>query len=405
MKKIFTLIAVAALALTANAQRITFGADDVAAAGTLNGKTFSKDGLVLTIKDGEGKFAIDANSAWFGDASAQENFTHRLKTGGKSQTNEGKERWITLTIPEDGKLSIYARTGSSSTERGIEVVQNGTKVLNFKVLDANAVSVDLEAAITAENPTGTTKVHPIYNGTVKAGTAEIDFPDGAVNFYCIELAPGETGDDPGTGGDQPGGDTPTPGSSIDYPNSTDGITISGTTSWDSGQKYHGNADTPKNISFANGYTSDGVINDNWAEMSIEGGFKTGDVVTVAGYFNNSDDTKQAAVTLFTGAKGETPVDLWTSGLFINGRNVATDPTPESYTLEADAATLKLGRANGLTGATRTNVTLLKVTRGGTGISEMLNIKVDGAIYNMAGQKVGKDYKGIVISNGRKMIQK
>lgn len=30
---------------------------------------------------------------------------------------------------------------------------------------------------------------------------------------------------------------------------------------------------------------------------------------------------------------------------------------------------------------------------------------NGAIYNLAGQKVGKDYKGIVINNGRKMIQK
>lgn len=30
---------------------------------------------------------------------------------------------------------------------------------------------------------------------------------------------------------------------------------------------------------------------------------------------------------------------------------------------------------------------------------------NGAIYNLAGQKVGKDYKGIVIQNGRKFVQK
>ena len=70
-------------------------------------------------------------------------------------------------------------------------------------------------------------------------------------------------------------------------------------------------------------------------------------------------------------------------------------------MEADAEKLYLGR----NGNTATFVTLLKVTRGTTGISEMLNIKVDGAIYNLAGQKVGKDYKGVVISNGKKMIQK
>jgi hypothetical protein len=29
---------------------------------------------------------------------------------------------------------------------------------------------------------------------------------------------------------------------------------------------------------------------------------------------------------------------------------------------------------------------------------------NGAIYNLAGQKVGKDFKGLVIKNGKKMIQ-
>ena len=33
------------------------------------------------------------------------------------------------------------------------------------------------------------------------------------------------------------------------------------------------------------------------------------------------------------------------------------------------------------------------------------IDLNAAIYNLAGQKVGKDYKGVVIMNGRKMIQK
>ena len=32
-------------------------------------------------------------------------------------------------------------------------------------------------------------------------------------------------------------------------------------------------------------------------------------------------------------------------------------------------------------------------------------KFDGAIYNLAGQKVNANYKGVVIQNGRKFIQK
>ena len=42
----------------------------------------------------------------------------------------------------------------------------------------------------------------------------------------------------------------------------------------------------------------------------------------------------------------------------------------------------------------------------TGISTIAAEKVsDGAIYNLAGQKVSESYKGVVIKNGRKMIQK
>ena len=34
-----------------------------------------------------------------------------------------------------------------------------------------------------------------------------------------------------------------------------------------------------------------------------------------------------------------------------------------------------------------------------------NVENNAAIYNIAGQKVAKDYKGLVIKNGKKMIQK
>ena len=30
---------------------------------------------------------------------------------------------------------------------------------------------------------------------------------------------------------------------------------------------------------------------------------------------------------------------------------------------------------------------------------------DGVMYNLAGQKVGKDYKGVVIVNGKKVMMK
>ena len=43
----------------------------------------------------------------------------------------------------------------------------------------------------------------------------------------------------------------------------------------------------------------------------------------------------------------------------------------------------------------------------TGISKVENLKVaqDGKAFNLAGQQVGKGYKGIVIKNGKKMVIK
>ena len=195
---------------------------------------------------------------------------------------------------------------------------------------------------------------------------------------------------------------------IDYPTSKDGITIGTGVDENNSQKYHANTDNVDNISFGSGYTSDGVINGKMVTLEVDGGFKAGDKVIVAGYFNNSDENKQAAVQIFTGATGEAPTVLWTSELFINGRTVADDPAEQTYTLEADAASLNMGRANGLSSATRTNVILLKVVRdgGATGIQEIpVKVVYNDAIYNLAGQKVNETYKGIVIKDGKKYIQK
>lgn len=408
MKKIFTLIAVAAMALTANAQQIFFGEGDVAATGTQNGKVYSNGSFSLTVVDQAAKMAVDANNAYFGDANASEKFTHRLKTGGKSQVKDNATSSLTLAIPSAGTLKVYVRTGSNAaTDRTVVLTQSGTSLFSQVIQETDAVTVQMESSKSETNPDGDTKVYPVISVSVAAGSVDVAYPVGSMNFYGFEFVAGEGGGDSGQGGDDSGQGGGQGASVIDFPTSQVGITISGTTEWNNSQKYHNNTDATSNISFANGYTSEGVINDNYAALAVEGGFKAGDVVSVAGYFNNNDDAKQAAVTIFTGDKGEAPTDLWTSSLFINGRKVAADPTVESYTLTADYNELKLGRANGLTSATRTNVTLLKVTRGAAGINEVLNLKVNekAPMYNLAGQKVGADFKGIAIQNGKKIVVK
>ena len=145
---------------------------------------------------------------------------------------------------------------------------------------------------------------------------------------------------------------------IDYPTSKDGTAISGTTT-EGTVKIHTNKDGVACYTLKNGYTTEGVMNGNHIKLTLEGGFKKGDVVTIAGAINNSDATKRATAVLFSAdAEEQTATKIFTFADFINGRLVADDPVEESYTLEADYDALYLGRDGG-TGA---NLTLIKVVR-------------------------------------------
>lgn len=42
---------------------------------------------------------------------------------------------------------------------------------------------------------------------------------------------------------------------------------------------------------------------------------------------------------------------------------------------------------------------------GIQVIQQNSVKADGIMYSLSGQRVGKDYKGIVICNGKKMIKK
>ena len=144
---------------------------------------------------------------------------------------------------------------------------------------------------------------------------------------------------------------------INYPSSQNGVSVSGTTTFDA-VKIKSNSQSISGVKFANGYTSSGELTSNYATVGVEGGFKAGDVITIAGAFNNSDNTKKAAVDIFTVSEGTITV-LFTTQQFINGRTTDDDPVEETFTLTEDYGVLYLGR-NGNTG---TFVTTLKVDRG------------------------------------------
>jgi len=145
---------------------------------------------------------------------------------------------------------------------------------------------------------------------------------------------------------------------IDYPTDKTGATIEGTTA-ETNVKIHENKDEVPCLQLKNGYTtSDGIMNGNDIKLAVDGGFKKGDVVTIAGAINNSDATKRATAVLFSADSDKKPTVLKTFSDFINGRLVKDDPKEESFTLEEDYDVLYLGRDGG----TAASLTLIKVTR-------------------------------------------
>ena len=184
MKKFFTLIAAVAMAASVNAQTLSF--DKVIAKGSLP-TSFSVDGLVLTVVDTDGKQEVDANSQYFGTKESYKKFDYRLKTGGKSLTKNN----LTLTVPADGTLKVYARSGSSSAiNRNVILTQDNVELFNQVVKDEDAVTVSMTGS---DGTAKDIKVFPVISVAVKKGDVAITYPVNSVGFYGFELVTGTSG--------------------------------------------------------------------------------------------------------------------------------------------------------------------------------------------------------------------
>lgn len=141
----------------------------------------------------------------------------------------------------------------------------------------------------------------------------------------------------------------------------EGITLGGTTEMAS-VKINNNKTAVNCIQLKNGYTTESLFNGNSITLSTEGGFKAGDVLSITGFFNNSDETKVSKVDIITVDADNKCTAVWTSEQFTNGRTVADDPTAQTYTLEQDMDNIIIGR----NGGTGTNIWKLSVTRPAAG---------------------------------------
>jgi|GEM_PF-1977916 len=132
-------------------------------------------------------------------------------------------------------------------------------------------------------------------------------------------------------------------------------------------KINTNTTSTPSLKFSNGYSinKETLEHSNYAEITIDGGFKTGDVIKVEFCFSNSDGTKKAAVGIYNKA-GE---EIAASG---NGINARTEDglTAFNYELKADMDTIRIARAK--VGNTATHITTLDVVRGEEVAKKALN---------------------------------
>jgi len=321
-----------------------------------------------------------------------------LGSGWGGSTYDAATKTVTIGDDWTGKGWWLSSANYSDFDQLVIKFDPATEANGNIVIEYN----DGVASTKYEFAAGTTTAIIDLDATGKASVKQIYIQGPAASKYVLSAAYVATkeyvAENETTGGETPA----TPTTLIDYPTKEDGITIGGDCVT-STVKIH-NADQIPGIKFAHSYTTDGAVNDNKVELTVDGGFKKGDVITIAGAFNNSDNTKKAAVDLFT-LDGTKATVLFTTDQFINGKDKEANPVEQSYTLAADADKLYIGR----NGNTNTFVTLLKVVRtSSTGIQQTIapaKVIENNVIYNLAGQKVNESYKGIVIKNGKKYFQK
>lgn len=145
-------------------------------------------------------------------------------------------------------------------------------------------------------------------------------------------------------------------------------------------------------------------NGGYIQIDLDQELKADDAINLTGYLNKPDETKEASI-FFQFEKGEGVDDPYVFGDADNITNGGAITTHE-FKVPADAEGSKNFKMTRSKAQTNIFLTKLTITRGTSGISEIKAVRMaDNAIYNLAGQKVGKDYKGIVIMNGKKYLAK
>lgn len=179
---------------------------------------------------------------------------------------------------------------------------------------------------------------------------------------------------------------PTGATQINFPTSKDGVTASGTTAMSS-----------SSIALKNGYYSSSAGYDNGIILKVANGFKSGDIVTIAGTIKPSSGKRATAVLAKATAGCQAMAVEEEIHKFDDFTATATDQT---YTLTKDYDELWLVRD----GNTTATITKIVITRP-TGIDNVGTVILDTEhMYDITGRRIASPAKRqLYIKGGKKHI--
>lgn len=374
--------------------------------------------------------SVDPCSNHYRDSIYVTRFTHYLNTAAAS----GERNVLKLKLMTEGTLKIFARpVDGAAADRTILVTQAGREVINASLPadgDKEVVNVNTAAFSSVNNynlanppkvssfniggrgkntetdtPTDV-DVYPVLYARVDAGELTIEYPVGAVEIYGVELVII----------DQSGMKV-----LIDFPDdSTDGLDLS-------------HAPAMETVTTKSGKTKSCFkFNDTYKRSFIRlylgEEFKRGDVIKISGFINEDSNNKTGRLMLY-GLSGSDPDIVLLTDPLVNVKTDDNDEFVETVTLPDDYPALWIARS--IDSTIPCYLSCVKVL-GNRDNEQMVRIRAvqrenrsikDGdnttailpsaakvertsvPLYNLSGQRVGSDYKGIVIYNGRKYIKR
>ena len=364
MKKFFTLVAMALMAVGANAQELIASADFTTATEFTGWTQFADeqtDGSV-TLQQGEGlaiTVGIQTGQLWQPQIMVIPDGSFNLEEDGNYKVV------VTAKYPTDGKLQINMGTWGTNDQAAFDVTSSGDVQTDEFLFEGWSATLEgCHLLFQCGDFKGTTLLQKIevYNMDAVAETviAESNFDGGFEGDYpyWYQFA-----------------DEQTDGSVASDP---EGVAI--TVGTQTGQLWQ-----PQVM----------VIPDGSFNLEEDGNYK---VVVTAKY--PTDGKLQINMGTW-GTNDQAAFDVTSSG------DVQTD----EFLFEGWSATLEgchlLFQCGDFKGTTiLKSIKVIQIGGEDTGIQTATIEKAgNGAIYNLAGQKVSANYKGVVIQNGRKFIQK